>query len=56
MEDTKKAYKFFVKKYPDVLERKIAIGNWCIKCRDLAFLSMQVWKLLDMSEDKEDRK
>jgi len=51
MEDPKKAYKQFVKKYPDVFERREAISNWCIKCQKLENLSRQVWKLLDMSED-----
>ena len=51
MEDPKKIYEQFIKKYPDIFDRRDAMSSWCVKCQKLADLSKQVWKFLDMSED-----
>jgi len=54
MKTPEEAYKLFIKKYPNVFDRRDAISVWCIKCQDYYRLSREIWKLLDMFEDEKD--
>jgi len=54
MEDAEKIYQYFVKKYPNIFERRDAISNWCTKCKKFNNLASGVWKLLNMSSDNQD--
>ena len=54
MRTPEETYEIFVRKYPDVFDRREAISEWCRKCQDYYRLSRAVWKRLDMLEGEED--